>query len=127
MVSANELRINSLFLEANSRRYMVINSIHEHYQFGRYIDATATFRVENYELTPIPLSKELVLKCGFKDNDGLIELDCFAFRIYYTEHGILLNITGKLNESVFCHHVKYLHQLQNLVHSLSNSELEINL
>lgn len=76
---------------------------------------------------PIQLTRKILLNCGFRDNDGLIELDCHFFRIYYTEHGILLNITGKLNESIFCNHIKHLHQLQNLVHSLSNSELEINL
>lgn len=76
------------------------------------------------EINPIPLTKELVLKCGFKEKFGGI--------IYYNRNrGIEFNFSnGWCMASIGEYEitsVKYLHQLQNLYFELTEEDLEINL
>lgn len=76
------------------------------------------------EINPIPLTEEILLKCGFDTNIDIyytsklngyfkkpfIEADYFLYK----------SPTGDKLTSV-----KHLHQLQNLFHSLTGTELEI--
>ncbi len=76
------------------------------------------------EINPIPLTKELVLKCGFEEEFGGI--------IYYNRNrGIEFNFSnGWCMASIGEYEitsVKYLHQLQNLYFALTGEDLEINL
>lgn len=71
---------------------------------------------------PIPLTAEILEKAGFVSDmmaDGFlsyskdgVEIDMPYFEFFYGESSI---------------EVKYVHQLQNLIHSLSGQELEIEL
>ena len=76
------------------------------------------------EINPTPLTKELVLKCGFEEEFGGI--------IYYNRNrGIEFNFSnGWCMASIGEYEitsVKYLHQLQNLYFALTEEDLEINL
>jgi regulation of enolase protein 1 (concanavalin A-like superfamily) len=81
------------------------------------------------DFQPIPLTEDVLLKCGFKicaDTEWLslnlcndwtfIYANCNEniFELSVNRHGVMLSI-------------KYLHQLQNIVHSLTQKELEVNI
>tara|TARA_R110000782_G_scaffold92687_1_gene176086 strand:+ start:847 stop:1218 length:372 start_codon:yes stop_codon:yes gene_type:complete len=75
----------------------------------------------------IPLTEEILLKCGFESFDCLcmylendIELSFEDGNIYLSA-GTYTQTPSELN------HIKYLHQFQNLIFALTNEELEINL
>ena len=87
----------------------------------------STNHMHNAEIhSPIPLTEEILLKCGFeKDYEGHFLL-AFNGRLYYydLENGFLLKdfkVKTKLNQFPFYN----LHQLQNLTHALTNTELNI--
>lgn len=107
-------------------------------QFLKYID-------------PIPLTEEILLKCGFK-KQGLKILDFYNKSISWNEtfKEISLSIqqgnqyvylreqndelpNDRMADNIICifngdiHGKLYLHQLQNLYFALTNTELEINL
>ena len=89
----------------------------------------STNYMHNAEIhSPIPLTEEILLKCGFeKDYEGHFLL-AFNGRLYYydLENGFLLKdfkVKTKLNQFPFYN----LHQLQNLTHALTNTELNITL
>lgn len=83
--------------------------------------------LEDYE--PIPLTEEILLKCGFKwsiyhqahSNDS----DSFDYVIDICKEFCRV-IKYRRNGDVLIH-IKYLHQLQNLYWCLCGEELEINL
>ncbi len=73
-------------------------------------------------INPIPLTEEILLKCGFEKlgkytfvcDSALMQLEIDVF-------------TDKLVHSILAIEVKHLQQLQNLYHALTGEELEINL
>lgn len=97
---------------------------------------------ENYfhltdELDPIPLTEEVLLKCGFSDKDykqGYIGIDyesgAMTFDFVLNKPGVIGNwnkcYTFSLPEHRFVN-IDYLHQLQNLYFDLTGEELEVKL
>jgi hypothetical protein len=96
---------------------------------------------------PIPLSEEILLKCGFVYNKiesiaSLDDEDIDGFTHYWEKHyrqnnqfdsfTICLVKWGEQEYFTFsCHmmrvRLKYLHHLQNLIHSLTGEELNVEL
>lgn len=77
-------------------------------------------------IKPIPLTEEILLKCGF-ENDvknlySLIKNDEFYIKYNVHNNGFYLCING-----FYIIRVNNLHQLQNLYFALTREELEINL
>lgn len=78
----------------------------------------------------IPLTEEILIKCGFKKSNDLDEfyhLDLLNkwTRIYFNpKHNICIL---QINQDDSCIKIQYLHQLQNLVFSLTQKELTIQL
>jgi hypothetical protein len=70
---------------------------------------------------PIPLTEEILLRCGFKHDCDLINMLC--------KNGIWFN--RKNMEASFLSSklikIKYLHQLQNICYALTGEELQVNL
>lgn len=115
MIQASELRIGNII------KY-----------YGRYT------RVEPNNITelskgagdykPIPLTEEILLKCGFEKINKHKELDSHGYLmdgmeyLHTIDNGITFTDSVQ-NEIEF----KYLHQLQNLYFALTNKELEVNL
>ena len=78
------------------------------------------------EYKPIPLTEEILLKCGFKkDTKGVLVLNknIYSLILWGGEVSVYL----KIDESVLSIEINYLHQLQNLYFALSGQELEVNL
>lgn len=75
------------------------------------------------DLEPIPLTEEILLKCGFEEDANLFHNNIalykngvggFNYNANYFEHDNLIS-------------VDYLHQLQNLYFALTGEELKIEL
>lgn len=109
-MKTNELRIRNLLLDDRG----VITKVY----------SLNDDEINNDDLTvhykPIPLTPELLEKCGFKKYDG------YGYKVaqgYIIKHA---------NGYFYHYHdlrirVDYLHQLQNLVFALTGKEIEINL
>lgn len=95
------------------------------------------------DLEPIPLTPEILEKCGFSKSN-YPNKTIVAYRLDIGDDGfkiIVSFVNGKLNnvilegngsydeagEKELTEICKYLHQLQNLIHSLTGTELTINL
>lgn len=86
---------------------------------------------------PIPLTEELLLKCGFEKADDMAYHPDMKIRSLYINTLILRkNTCSNLFEFHFQHknpamfentEIKYLHQLQNLYFALTGKELEVKL
>ena len=75
----------------------------------------------NFE--PIPLSEEVLLKCGFV-RDGNTD--------YYTcrKVGFTINLSGTIGYRTCIwsnEHIKHIHQLQNLFYDITGEELEVSI
>lgn len=104
---ANELRIGNLVIYGGS---VVKMNLHEFTHFLRF--------PETY--TPIILTEEILLKCGF--------VPCSIIDNHYYLEGLLLwNIQGMFINGRTDVRLKHLHQLQNLYYCLVGKELEIEL
>ena len=141
MKTENELRIGN-YVQYTKNGYIKYDTVKSIY----YDDELKIYRIELnngdfnlYNLTvkginPIPLTRELLLKCGFSNDDDdnknlflclsgeseFIEYDGREKRFY------VLFADGGDGGAVKTK-VKYLHQLQNLYYSISNKELKINI
>jgi hypothetical protein len=73
------------------------------------------------EIHPIPLTKEILLKCGFEILPwGYVKKSSMDFGIRLNLKTFNYEVSG--NNSV---KIQYLHQLQNLYFALTNEELKI--
>lgn len=115
MIQINELRVGNHFkwsdLASMGKDYGVttLNNIKYHKFFE-----------------PIPLTKEILLKCGF---EWLEDTLCFADRLHIiepSENGYMF-IPFCTNDKDSYIKIIHLHQLQNLYFTLTGEELEINL
>lgn len=88
-------------------------------------------------IKPIPLTEEVLLKCGFSDKDykqGYIGIDyksgAMTFDFVLNKPGVMGNwnkcYTFSLPDYRFVN-IDYLHQLQNLFFDLTGEELEVKL
>lgn len=117
-MEANELRIGNLIMVDGFIE--IIKSINE---IGINIfldDGIIIEYAEFYELEPIKLTEEILLKCGF--------IPCSIIDNHFNISGMCI---WKCNDMFLCDkngvHIKYLHQLQNLYWCLTNEELTIKL
>ena len=77
-------------------------------------------------IQPIPLTEEILFKCGFKKDHDKLWIDNGVFEIEYLNGQIGLTCGLHAEESMPLD-IKYLHQLQNLYFALTDIELEMNL
>lgn len=121
MVAASELRIGN-WVELNGA-FGKVQSVDEFNQikvFGYYPITP---------VKPIPLSEEILFKCGFSKgsvwNVGkyLCKEINYGFWITYKKEKIILDFISAASIT----EIEYLHQLQNLYFALTGKELEIEL
>lgn len=79
------------------------------------------------EFRPIPLTEEILLKCGF-EYDNYEKCYKYGYWGFYKDGDDFIP-TDYYFSSAFSDNfkLKYLHQLQNLIHSLTGEELNIQL
>lgn len=84
-----------------------------------------------YDLQPIPITEEWLLKLGFEKEEGNLyslyvddNLDVSLWSdTYFSNPTIELTCNGK----VVCKNIKYIHQLQNLYFALTGQELKLKI
>lgn len=117
-LKANELRVGNWV-------NMKIYGMHAYYKImqvdANYIKWVAD---NNAACEPIPLTPELLEKCGFIYGD--------TWEFTWRKDDIHVRQSDEYwylveNRDVRYNPFKYLHQLQNIFHSLTGEELEINL
>lgn len=118
-MKANELRIGNLHY------YHIVDKVDEREEWDEIskIDIGDLYHLnlnpDDKNYNPIPLTPELLEKCGLKKYDG------YGYKVaqgYIIKHA---------NGYFYHYHdlrirVDYLHQLQNLVFALTGKEIEIN-
>lgn len=124
MIQARELRIGNLVFIHDE-----VDSICEIGQANNgYCNNNGYFNFDKGAIEPIPLTKELLLKCGFEDTTGgwggSQGCDYYYkkgnFEIQTYDSDIFWHLKGAFEIKI-----KYLHQLQNLYFALKNEELTI--
>lgn len=126
MIKINELRVDNWvynsYTKQNIQVYpMMIPQLH------RLEKENGSLKDCNID--PIPLTEEILLKCGFRDVS--------SYKDYWltVEDDLTIEISVRRNEMCFtcvsdvgllCD-VKYVHQLQNLYFAISGKELKIEL
>jgi hypothetical protein len=124
MINANELRIGNLVYRDswNDSRSIDIITGYDFWHSQR-LDRVES-QVEWGSLSVIPLTEEILLKCGFEKLGG------DNYSIGRISLGLNYNISIDIDYvPIHCLNgkIKYLHQLQNLYFALTNEELEITL
>jgi outer membrane protein assembly factor BamD (BamD/ComL family) len=105
MIKANELRIGNWY---------------DHN--GRYEQVTPNTILEVWEsertwVKPIPLTTEILEKCGFEQQNGVMAWEKEDVVIAFSTLGNFFRLYPRTNR------IKYLHQLQNLYFALTGEEL----
>ena len=120
MIQANELRVGNW-----------VNI----FNIPMKIDGTMILNIETanrrnkvvVDLTPIPITEHILLKCGFKRDIDIV------YRYYLTyDYSILLaydldDNCIRLGDSWDFGKITYIHELQNLYFALKKNELTLNL
>ena len=112
-------------------------------RIGNYVEINApiidkNIRIDIYHISelkhnknffkPIPITEEILLKCGFyKTTENAGNLICFKKGKYTIAKWINNKWQFWINTISLYNLPQYLHQLQNLYFALTGKELEINL
>lgn len=119
MIKPNELRIGNIVL-VQGKPVKITGIIHDNIYFG----SEFYVRVRLHQSEPIPLTPEILEKCGFK-----LDVEVYEQAGFYP-----CIIKNKMNEGwrmdfgeYVTNELNYLHQLQNLYFALTGTELEINI
>lgn len=123
-MTANELRINNLVLiDGKVRKLTSISEIEVMY-FNERDKSTYLCTFKNVQ--PIPLTNEILEGIGF---EKVNHIHGYSFWMYRKDGVICVGIYENHTEVNFKRsaHIKYVHQLQNLYFSLTNTELPITL
>lgn len=128
MIDTKELRRGNLIA--------VDGKIHEVQEITEYgVDREyGETKYDSSELHPIPLSEDILLKCGFEKNeDTHIYYYKDLVRIDWFENSPMIRFKAEVEEESNDYYVEftnlktqYLHQLQNQVYFNTNEELTIN-
>jgi len=79
-------------------------------------------------MTPIQLTEDILLKCGFKKyGDNCMRLGHLKQMKQTLKKGATGYSSYFMYAGAIFMHIRYLHQLQNLTFALTNEELKINL
>jgi hypothetical protein len=123
MITANELRIGNWLEFDNYIQQSKFIQVGRRFFSSASIDGTEeNFRVSEY-YHPIPLTEEILLKCGFE-----IKKDEYGSVLAYQKGIKPLLISGRMKGyyTASCdYNIQYLHELQNLYYAITKTELII--
>ena len=131
-MEAKELRIGNYVDLCGISKISELHS--EEKQFDNvYLEFEESFEWTEYnKLKPIPLTEEILLKCGFSivnENSAGKKYSYVIDGIFSQDFNLVLWKTTKNFGKIYRGNleIKYLHQLQNLYFALTNEELTVNL
>lgn len=125
MIPASDLRIGNWVYVTNWDYFKVLQILE---------DGVIIFNGHGEEpfmnLEPIPLTPDILEKCGFEELDGneyyrFFDLDAVRVYIHRMDNSAFVSYS----QSTLDHYTNnlHLHQLQNIIYALTNNELTINL
>ena len=126
MINANELRIGN-WVEVENYKNIQLENVHP---------KGTTHGDDQYlisMLKPIPLTEEILLKCGFKIREITVlgatqkhysDFRNIAIELLSAEY-FMLGLHRGYETIEPIRRVKYVHELQNLIYALTNEELQI--
>jgi hypothetical protein len=121
MIAATDLRIGNYINKQGVGIIKVGYSVFE--DFNTYPSP-----INSYE--PIPLTKEILEKCGFEEVEGneyYAFFDLEGVRVYIHKiDGSAFISYGYATLDAYTNNL-HLHQLQNIIYALTNNEITINL
>lgn len=123
---AQELRIgNFVITEYGIRKIATVEQL----QCSTLVDGCIfALRHFNYSVVkPIPLTEEILLKCGFKDEEPYYVLDIHGTQLCYYQYKLDDNRRHRFSMSGIPLSINYLHQLQNFYFQLTYEELNVKL
>ena len=123
-----ELRIDNWVEDIVSYRFVKIDGIESNHDviWVNYKNGSAQYDLNLLNLQPIPLTEEVLLKCGFEQKDHLFRLHLVnSIYIEFNSECNLWYFDIYMNTSRI--ELQYLHELQNIYSSITFKELEINL
>lgn len=121
MITASDLRIGNCIRDiwsSDTACFRVEQLLANSCTYGLHLKA------KYCNLIPIPLTEELLLKCGFYHNEKI------EYRLHCPEFPITIDIDDfgiQISDSWEFGNIRYLHELQNLYYALTKTELIINL
>lgn len=127
MINTSDIRRGNLFIDKVTRRILVVDGITCGDIVFDFLDKIPYPLPNGWQAEPIPLTPDVLLKCGFVKNNDFYCLDHRALRdmdIKATEYnGAWSAYLHKANwqNSTRCF---YLHSLMNLYHALTGEELK---
>lgn len=133
MIKANEIRVGNWLNDPRQYDPMFFPKTE-----NGYFRATARDIQFAEEFEPIPLTEEILLKCGFiktgeeysQSDDEMMpvyKLGFFSIVLRDNEFRLWIEIEDDAFYSFSWTKIQYLHQLQNIYFALTGQELEINL
>lgn len=130
-MEADDLRIGN-WVKDIKKGYVSIHGIEPNWEevWLNYCHGSGIYKKRIIEIRPIPLTEELLKKCGFQQrpirNDSY-SLCLQEFCIYRNEDTCHFELPNEYGGTGSYVEIKSLHQLQNLYFALTGEELEINL
>lgn len=132
MIKANEIRVGNWLNDPRQYNPKFFPKTE-----NGYFKATARDIQYAEEFDPIPLTEEILLKCGFKkteeyyasyeENIDVYTIGFFNIAFIDNEYKLWICIEEDTFYSFSWTKIQYIHQLQNLYFALIGKELEINL
>lgn len=126
MINIDELRRNNIVWENYGGFYRVFGIKDNGKVTISKTESTIKVDFKDFDLFPVELSEEILLKCPQtkKDGDAIILMDRFRF-VWKPQYKYWYVLTKDYFE--YLTKIEFVHELQNFVYPLSGTELEINL
>lgn len=130
-MKANELRIGNLILDRGEKVLRVDWFEREKICMKMVIRGTEVHPLteEVKHLHPIPLTEEMLLKCGFENRSigSDFWFECNEIIIGGRGKSFYPSVSGESGLEAYGYEIKSLHQLQNLFFILTGQELTVNI
>jgi len=120
MINPQELRLGNLLHLYKENNLVEVIKIFEAHLEVHSVDLQF-WTEEINEFNPIPLTEEILLKCGFKQTKNLV-----GVRASYTFREVRVSLSNS-GHWYFKQRIIYLHDLQNIVFALYGKELEVKI
>lgn len=121
MIKANELRVNNMVLVKG--KVDVLHRVGD----NDYISENQGHGIVNTDLEPIPLTEEILLKCGFVYEKERLKVWALGEFVLQWKYSISVIDCFFFVKSPYVVRIINLHELQNLYFALTNQELKIEL
>jgi hypothetical protein len=125
MIDIKDLRIGNFIKDKEGNQLCVYGVAREDSHNIIWYDEEGGFYLNDDEAEPIPLTPEILEGCGFERISNFFYdkwVDNLKLRVSLTKDLMTFSYDDTDLPSY-----KYLHQLQNIYHSLTGQELQINL